>query len=64
MDGEKPKKEKVLKNVKQEEYIYEIRRYPIPKKRWGFLPQSIQLFLQTDNYKSVDKDNNKYLIVK
>lgn len=60
--GEIPqKKEKKLKNVKQEEYIYEIRRFPIPPKRYGFLPYSVQLFLQIDNSEALDKDNNKYL---
>jgi len=55
------KKEKRPKNAKQEEYVYEIRRYPIPQKRWGFLPMAVQLFLQTDNSLSVNPDNNKYL---
>ena len=61
-DGEPPsKKEKRPKNAKQEEYVYEIRRYPIPSKRWGFLPMSVQLFLQTDNSLAVNPDNNKFL---
>ena len=55
------KKDKRHKNAKQEEYIYEIRRYPIPSKRWGYLPMAVQLFLQTDNSLSVNPDNNKYL---
>ena len=55
------KKYKRTKNAKQEEYVYEIRRYPIPQKRWGFLPMAVQLFLQTDNSLSVNPDNNKYL---
>ena len=49
------------RGAKQESYIYEIRRYPIPQKRWGFLPISVQFFLQTDNYASVNPNNNKYL---
>jgi len=49
------------KGVKQDSYIYEIRRYPIPQKRWGFLPISLQFFLQTDNYTSVNPNNNKYI---
>ena len=52
---------KKAKNVKQEEYIYEIRRYPIPQKRWGFLPMSVQLLLQTDNSLSINPNNNKFL---
>jgi len=61
MDKQDMKKYKRPKNVKQEEYVYEIRRYPIPQKRWGFLPMAVQLFLQTDNSISVNPDNNKYL---
>jgi len=55
------KKDKRPKNAKQEEYVYETRRYPIPSKRWGFLPMAVQLFLQTDNSISVNPDNNKFL---
>jgi hypothetical protein len=55
------KKDKRPKNAKQEEYIYETRRYPIPSKRWGFLPMAVQFFLQTDNSISVSPDNNKFL---
>jgi hypothetical protein len=55
------KKDKRPKNAKQEEYVYETRRYPIPSKRWGFLPMAVQLFLQTDNSLSVNPDNNKFL---
>lgn len=58
---DKAKRYKRPKNVKQEEYVYDIRRYPIPQKRWGFLPMAVQLFLQTDNSLSVNPDNNKYL---
>ena len=56
------KKYKRTKNAKQEEYVYEIRRYPIPQKRWGFLPMAVQLFLQTDNSISVNPDNNSKLL--
>ena len=47
--------------TKQETYIIDIRRYPIPQHRWGFLPISVQYFLQTDNSLAVHPDNNKYL---
>ena len=46
---------------KQENYIIDIRRYPIPQHRWGFLPISVQYFLQTDNSLAVHPDNNKNL---
>jgi len=55
------KKERRPKNTKQEEYVYEIRRYPIPPTRWGFLPMAVQLLLQTDNSLSINPNNNKYL---
>jgi hypothetical protein len=54
------KKAKKL-TTKQETYIIDIRRYPIPQHRWGFLPISVQYFLQTDNSTAVHPDNNKYL---
>jgi hypothetical protein len=64
-DIEKPEESMVSPTnrriAKQESYIYEIRRYPIPQKRWGFLPISVQFFLQSDNYASVNPNNNKYL---
>ena len=54
------KKAKKL-TTKQETYIIDIRRYPIPQNRWGFLPISVQYFLQIDNSLAVHPDNNKYL---
>ena len=62
--NKKPEKQgdkKSKKGTKQDTYIIDIRRYPLPIKRWGFLPISVQHFLQSDNSKSIDKDNNKYL---
>ena len=39
-------------------YVISIETYPIrQKKRWGFLPMSVQLFLQTNNEKCISKDN-------
>jgi len=48
-------------NQKQETYIMDIRRYPLPPKRWGYMPISVQFFLQSDNSKAADPHNNKYL---
>ena len=51
------------KNVKKDAnklnlYVISIETYPIrQKKRWGFLPMSVQLFLQTNNEKCISKDN-------
>jgi len=41
--------------------ILSIERYPIPPRRFGFLPMSVQLFLQTDNSKSLDPNNSALL---
>ena len=49
------------KRNKAAKYIIDIRRVPLPIKRWGFLPTSVQYFLQTDYSKVVDPNNNKYL---
>ena len=48
-------------NQKQDTYIMDIRRYPLPQKRWGYMPISVQYFLQSDNSKAADPNNNKYL---
>ena len=62
MNDEPPtEKNKKKWNLKQEMYIIDMRRYPLPQKRLGFLPLSVQYFLQSDNSKSVDKNNNKFL---
>jgi len=42
-------------------YVVGFDKYPIPKNRWGFLPPSIQLFLDI-NYKQVITKNNPALI--
>lgn len=49
------------KKEKKKDYIYEIRRYPIPPERMGFLPLSVEAFLQTDNSKSIDPNNTKFI---
>lgn len=36
-------------------YIAETNKYPIQKKRWGFLPQSAQDFFKIDNHDCVSK---------
>ena len=59
---EGPKDEAPKKgNVKQDTYIMDIRRYPLPPKRWGYMPISVQHLLQSDNSKAADPNNNKYL---
>jgi len=38
-------------------YIMGIDKYPLDKNRWGFLPFSVQSFLQTNNADCVTKNN-------
>jgi hypothetical protein len=38
-------------------YVMGSVSYPLPQNRWGFLPESLQLFLKTDNSVSVDPQN-------
>ena len=59
-EGNDEKSQKVQKEKKMD-YIYEIRRYPIPQDRMGFLPLSVAAFLQTDNSTSIDPNNTKYI---
>ena len=58
--GEKKTTAKKI-TTKQKNYIIDNHSYPIPPKRMGFLPISVQYFLQTDNTVAVHPDNNKYL---
>ena len=58
--GEKKTTAKKI-TTKQKNYIIDNHSYPIPQKRMGFLPISVQYFFQTDNTEAVHPDNNKYL---
>ena len=51
----KPKAEEMDENPKF--YIVSFDTYPIRKDRWGFLPPSVQLFLQVDYAKAITKKN-------
>ena len=50
--GDKP-----LQNNKTLSYIISSVSYPLPLKRWGFLPLAVQLFFKTDTSLSVDSKN-------
>ena len=53
---------KSLKKTKSDTgYIISVDTFPIEEHRKGFLPMSVQLFLQTDNSKSVKKENTALL---
>jgi ribA/ribD-fused uncharacterized protein len=54
-----PQKKKVAQKTAQ--YIYNLDTYPVPHQRWGFLPISVQLFLNMD-YKPALDPNNPALI--
>lgn len=56
--GEKAEKSVVVRNYSN---ILSIERIPIPQHRWGFIPISIELFLQIDNSKSLDSTNAAYI---
>lgn len=47
--------------LKQDKYIMDIRRYPLPPNRWGYMPISVQYFLQADNFKAADPRNTKVI---
>lgn len=54
----KPKKKEAAFNY----YIMGQYRFPLPEKRWGYLPLVVELFLRTDNSESMDKKNNAQLV--
>jgi hypothetical protein len=58
---EPPETEKKARKKKQStktmQYIYSLDTYPIPNKRWGFLPIPVQLFLQIDYRQDIDPNN-------
>ena len=56
--GEKAEKSVIVRNYSN---ILSIERIPIPQHRWGFIPISIELFLQIDNSKSLDPANPAYI---
>jgi len=47
----------VEQGQKTANYIMGIDKYPLDKSRWGFLPFSVQSFLQTNNSECVSKSN-------
>lgn len=56
--GEKAEKSVVVRNYSN---ILSIERIPVPQHRWGFIPISIELFLQIDNSKFLDTTNTAYI---
>ena len=55
---EQVEKVKITRNYNN---ILSIERIPIPQHRWGFLPISIELFLQTNISEFLDTANNTYI---
>jgi hypothetical protein len=49
--------ESSAKTAKPANYVMGIDKYPLDKNRWGFLPFSVQSFLQTNNSECVSKNN-------
>jgi hypothetical protein len=58
INGVKTDKTKVNRNYLN---ILSIERVPVPPHRWGFLPLSVELFLNTDNSLSLEKSNPTYI---
>jgi hypothetical protein len=58
IQGEQVEKVKITRNYNN---ILSIERIPIPQHRWGFLPISIELFLQTNISEFLDTANNTYI---
>jgi hypothetical protein len=54
---EKPGQSDIEQTQKTGNYIMGIDKYPLDKNRWGFLPFSVQSFLQTNNSECVSKTN-------
>jgi hypothetical protein len=53
----KPKKAKGVADENPQFYVMSFDTFPIRKDRWGFLPPSMQLFLQVDYSKAIMKKN-------
>lgn len=51
------KRSRRSQNTKQANYVMGIDKFPLPMGRWGFLPLSVQAFLQTRNDACVSKTN-------
>jgi len=60
-DNDEVKKEKEKKKQKGKNNVFGIERYPIPQYRWGFLPTSVERFLQTKNNKYIMKNDPSYI---
>ncbi len=58
IQGEQVEKTKINRNYNN---ILSIERIPVPQHRWGFLPISIELFLQTNIAEFLDPTNNTYI---
>lgn len=54
---ETPDENVVEKSAKPANYVMGIDKYPLDKNRWGFLPFSVQSFLQTNNAECISKNN-------
>ena len=53
----KPRKVKGVADENPQFYVMSFDTFPIRKDRWGFLPPSMQLFLQVDYSKAIMKKN-------
>ena len=58
-EEEEPQKEVEVDKYteKMNFYVVNPTKFPVPRNRWGFLPPSVELFLQVDNNEFVSNDN-------
>lgn len=52
-----PPKKKTAVDKKTAQYIISLDTFPVPEKRWGFLPIPVQLFLNIDYRPAMDPGN-------
>jgi len=58
----KPKRKKTDQTQKTLSYIISSVSYPLPQDRWGFMPESLQLFLKSDSSTVIDPKNSALIL--
>jgi hypothetical protein len=55
-------RKKPEQTTKMLSYIISSVSYPLPQSRWGFMPESLQLFLKNDSSKVTDPQNSALIL--
>ena len=58
----KPARKKTENNSKTLSYVISAVSYPLPQNRWGFMPESLQLFFKTDSSTVIDPKNSALIL--